>query len=239
VFGRVVEGMDVVDRISIVQTIRKPELGNIQSPIEPVLVLQAGRVPAAEALQLADKHRATRLEMAGPALRERYELRWRKEMREKNQSMTEDQRIAQAIEYIGGAGWDTTKGVRLPSGVWYIDDELGVGAPPLPNDFVEMLWDGWLSWGEKFGSWEDHGGKVLRGEVRGFVPGYQEALLSMKPGGERIVVIPSHLAYGEFGREPLIPANTALIYRIRLRGVLPATEVVPVAPAPAPNQDGG
>jgi peptidyl-prolyl cis-trans isomerase A (cyclophilin A) len=239
VFGRVVEGMDVVDRISIVQTIRKPEFGDIQAPIEPVLVLQAGRVPADEAAQLADKHRATRLEMAGAALRERYEIRWRAEMREKNKTMTEEQRFEQALEYIAGAGWDTTKGVRLPSGVWYIDDERGVGDPPGPKDFVSMQWDGWLTWGEKFGSWEDYGGKVLRGEVSQFVPGYQEALLTMKPGGERIVYIPSHLAYGEIGREPKIPANGGLIYRIRLLGVLPATEEIPVAPQPPPPPQPG
>lgn len=230
VFGRVVEGMDTVDQISVVQTIRKPNMGDVQGPMDPIQIIVTGRVPEKEAAELAKKHGESRLAMAGPALRERFEKRWKIEQREKNKLMTEEERFEQALAYIKKAGWDITKGVKLPSGVWYIDDEIGVGDSPGPDDYVAMKWDGWLSWGEKFGSWEDTK-DILRGEVSGFVPGYREALRTMKPGGERVFIIPSHLAYGEFGREPKIPVNSALIYKVQLLGVLPATEEVPVPDA--------
>lgn len=225
VFGRVVRGMEVVDAISIVDTIRKPNMGDAMGPIKPIQVIQAARVPADEAAALLAEHEQDRLKVAVPAVTERLEVHWKEVSRERNKNATEDQRIQQAIDYIAKQGWDITKGVRLPSGVWYIDDVVGVGDPPGLFDEVAMTWEGWLAWGEKFGSWDQFNkGEVLRGRVDGFVPGYQEALLSMRPGGHRVVVIPSNLAYGSIGREPLIPADAALIYKIRLLGVVPAGE---------------
>ncbi len=236
VFGRVVEGMNVVDQIGVAQTIRKPDLGDVQTPIDPIQIIQVGRILGDEAKALADKNREARLAMEVAGYRERAEVRWKADNREHNTTLTDEQRVQQGIEYVKKQGWDITKGVLLPSGVWYVDDRVGVGDCPKIDDWVAMKWDGWLSWGEKFGSWEDYKHEPMRGPVRGFVPGYREALLTMKPGGVRVVVIPSKLAYAEVGREPLIPKNAAVVYRIEMLGVLPANEDIPV-PAPQAATD--
>jgi len=230
VFGRVVEGMDVVEQIGVVPTIRNPELGNIQSPIDPVQVIQAGRILGDEAKKLAEKHGVDRAAIARGGLPERTLVAWKADNRKKNETMTEEQRRDQAIEYVKERGWDVTKGILLPSGVWYLDDAIGVGDSPKVDDWVAMKWDGWLSWGEKFGAWDERKPEVQKGVVRGFVPGYQEALMSMKPQGVRLIIIPSNLAFGPEGRGNKIPPNTALIYRVELLEVLPGVAPVPEEP---------
>lgn len=47
------------------------------------------------------------------------------------------------------------------------------------------------------------------------VPGFQEALLLMKPGAKYEVYVPSDLAFGEEGNS-IVPPNAALIYEIEL-----------------------
>lgn len=65
---------------------------------------------------------------------------------------------------------------------------------------------------------------------RQVIPGMETAISSMKPGGERRVVVPADLAYGEKGvclqnsGECLVPPNERLGYDITLlRVALPPT----------------
>mmetsp|Transcript_21419 Transcript_21419/g.48483 ORF Transcript_21419/g.48483 Transcript_21419/m.48483 type:complete len:93 (+) Transcript_21419:569-847(+) len=50
------------------------------------------------------------------------------------------------------------------------------------------------------------------------IPGFEEALLGMKPGGKRVVLIPPKLAYGERGSGP-IPPNSPLVFYLELRSI--------------------
>lgn len=64
--------------------------------------------------------------------------------------------------------------------------------------------------------------------------GMAMALQNMSPGEERIVFIPSDLAYGDEARGDLIPANSDLVFRLKLEGYLSAAELAAAAdPAPA------
>ncbi len=65
--------------------------------------------------------------------------------------------------------------------------------------------------------------------------GMAEALQSMTPGAERIVFIPSALAYGDEARGDLIPANSDLVFRLKLEGFLSAAELAQAAGTPEPE----
>jgi len=44
------------------------------------------------------------------------------------------------------------------------------------------------------------------------IPGWDQGIGGMAVGGRRQLVIPPHLAYGEDGRPPTIPARTSLVF---------------------------
>lgn len=48
------------------------------------------------------------------------------------------------------------------------------------------------------------------------IPGWDQGVAGMKVGGERRIVIPSDLAYGEAGSPPTIPANADLVFVVKL-----------------------
>ena len=48
------------------------------------------------------------------------------------------------------------------------------------------------------------------------IPGWDEGLLGMRENGERRLIIPPELAYGEMGRKPAIPSNATLLFDITL-----------------------
>lgn len=98
-----------------------------------------------------------------------------------------------------------------------IDDvKLGAGAEVKEGDTVEVHYAGTLQNGQEF----DNSKK--RGETFSFtvgegmvIEGWEKGLIGMKVGGERILVIPPAMAYGENGIGP-IPGNATLVFSIEL-----------------------
>ena len=106
------------------------------------------------------------------------------------------------------------------SGLQIIDIEVGTGDSPQPGQTVEVHYTGWLTDGTKFDSSLDRGqpfsfvigiGRVIRG--------WDEGVASMKVGGERRLIVPPELAYGETGYPPVIPANAELIFDVELLAI--------------------
>ena len=54
----------------------------------------------------------------------------------------------------------------------------------------------------------------------GLVPGWEEALPLMRPGDSWVLYLPPSLGYGDRATGP-IPAGSALVFTIDLKGVLP------------------
>jgi peptidylprolyl isomerase len=104
------------------------------------------------------------------------------------------------------------------TGLGIIDIEVGTGETPAVGQTLVVHYTGWLSAdGSKFDSSVDRGTPIefVLG-VGQVIAGWDEGLSTMKVGGERRLIIPADLAYGEVGRPPTIPPNAELIFDVEL-----------------------
>jgi len=104
--------------------------------------------------------------------------------------------------------------ISLESGLQYEILEAGYGAIPTINDAVKVIYEGSLLNKDVFDSTKDSGPIDL--EVAQTILGWQEALQLMPVGSRWKLYIPHHLAYGEFGAQPMIQPNSTLIFIIEL-----------------------
>lgn len=105
---------------------------------------------------------------------------------------------------------------KKDSGLEVWDEKVGEGEAVKPGGNVKVHYTGWLT---------DDGetifdSSVKRGEPIEFgldqvIKGWQEGIPGMKPGGTRLLKIPSDLAYGnrQVGK---IPAGSTLVFRVEL-----------------------
>ena len=98
-----------------------------------------------------------------------------------------------------------------------IDDvKVGSGDEVKAGDTVSVHYAGTLKGGKEFDNSKKRGApfEFTVGEGR-VIKGWEEGLIGMKVGGERILVIPPEKAYGEQGIGP-IPGNATLVFSIEL-----------------------
>jgi FKBP-type peptidyl-prolyl cis-trans isomerase len=114
-----------------------------------------------------------------------------------------------------------SKVVTTPSGLKYEDVKVGTGAEAKSGQNATVHYTGWL-WadgkkGNKFDSSKDRGqpfsfplggGRVIKG--------WDEGVQGMKPGGTRMLTIPSELGYGARGAGGAIPPNATLLFEVEL-----------------------
>ena len=184
VFGRVIQGQDVVDAIAQ------------GDKLEKVTIVRVG--DAAKAFR-ADQATFDGM-IAEIAAAE--ETRAQKEY---------DDAMAVLEEAYPGQ-MQTTE-----SGLMYIIVEAGDGPKPQPGTLIRAHYTGKFLSGRVFDS------SVQRGEPFEFevgmgrvIKGWDEALLDMQKGEKRILIIPSHLAYGERGYPPIIPPRATLVFDVEL-----------------------
>ncbi len=88
--------------------------------------------------------------------------------------------------------------------------------PRPPREAVVLVhYEGALADGTVFDS------SIARGEpaqfpLSGVIPGFAEALTTMRPGDTVRAYIPPDIGYGPAGSPPAIPGNAALVFRIQL-----------------------
>lgn len=99
---------------------------------------------------------------------------------------------------------------------------VGTGAQAAAHDNVQVQYVGALwSTGKVFdASWTDSGPASF--SLDGVVPGFADAVIGMRVGGRREIVIPPALGYGASGSGAVIPPNATLVFVIDLLQVSPS-----------------
>ena len=132
----------------------------------------------------------------------------------------------------------------LPSGVKIFTINNGEGKQPKQTEFAMVNYAGHLRNGALFDSnikeVEESYGKyqAMREQQNGYqpipfpytpsaqlIPGFKEALLTMKVGDKIRVFIPATLGYGEAGAGDVIPPNSDLIFDIEITGTMAAPKM--------------
>ena len=111
-----------------------------------------------------------------------------------------------------------------PSGLQYADMAPGKGKAPEAGQTCSVHYRGWLYVPEG-----NHQGKLFdatdkrpfhfhigKGEV---IPGWDEGIRTMKPGGKRVLIIPPALGYASQGSGDDIPPGATLLFEVELLSV--------------------
>ena len=184
VFGRVMQGQEVVDAIAQGDVLEKVTIVRVGDAAKAFTADQATFDGMIAEIAAAEEARA----------RQEY-----------------DDAMAALEEAYPGQMQTTESGLR------YIIVEAGDGPKPQPGTPIKAHYTGKFLSGRVFDS------SVQRGEPFEFevgmgrvIKGWDEALLGMRKGEKRILVIPSHLGYGERGYPPVIPPQATLVFDVEL-----------------------
>jgi len=129
---------------------------------------------------------------------------------------------------LAAAGCSSTTSPTDPVAFTQLDLRLGTGTEAAAGNTLTVNYTGWLFDNSK----TDQKGiqfdtSVGRAEfsfqlgVGQVIKGWDQGLVGMKVGGQRRLVVPPSLAYGEFRNGP-IPPNSTLVFEIELIDVVAA-----------------
>ena len=210
VFGKVVEGMNVVDAIRVVPVVKHPKYPSPRpvTPTDPVIIKSA---------TLISEFDEAKCEQAIAVAEERLEAARQKELAAQAEADAARAKLAEDI--VAKTEAETGKKVqKTASGLMYVVLKEGDGASPKPTDKVNVHYTGWLTDGTKFDSSVDRGTPASF-QLNRVIQGWTEGVGMMKVGGKSKLLIPYELAYGERGRPPRIPAKAMLVFDIELLGI--------------------
>ncbi|AHF93164.1 peptidylprolyl isomerase [Opitutaceae bacterium TAV5] len=117
-----------------------------------------------------------------------------------------------------GQQFAADKVVVTESGLRYIVQKPGVGeAMPKRGQVATVNYTGRLVDGTPFDSSAEHGGPFnFQAGMGRVIAGWDEAVLSMKKGERRTLIVPFWLAYGEKGIRGKIEPRATLIFDVEL-----------------------
>ena len=108
--------------------------------------------------------------------------------------------------------------ITLDSGVRITDMDPGEGQEAGYLDRVTLDYSGYLIDGTLFDSSKKPGRESLRFTIGAeeVIPGLEEGVRGMRPGGKRLIKIPASLAYGKEGAGESVPPDSDLEFEVEL-----------------------
>ena len=116
------------------------------------------------------------------------------------------------INYIMDQGIEVK---RTPTGLFYQIIEEGQGTKAKWGDWVTVHYKGYTLDGKEFDSSYKRKAPI-EFYIGNMIPGWNEGLEFLAPGGKALFLIPSALAYGEKGFPGFIGPNTVLAFEVAL-----------------------
>ena len=218
VFGKVVQGQEVVDSIGLVETAERDRPAQ-EIKIESLKIIRKGN-----AAKDFDAPKIFEEQLASLKAEEE-ELKAHQESR-----MVEDAQRFQALK---------EEAQQLESGLQIHYLVKGEGPKPGNDDTVKLFYEGYFRDGRLFDTNREELAKELgvfnqnRKDQNGYepmvtpygptapmIPGFKEGMQQMRIGDKAIVYIPSHLAYGPAGAGEVIPPDSDLIFVIEMVGIV-------------------
>jgi FKBP-type peptidyl-prolyl cis-trans isomerase len=108
------------------------------------------------------------------------------------------------------------------------DIKVGSGPEIAAGQIAVVQYTGWLydtaaknNRGQQFDSSREAGREAFKFPVGtgSVIKGWDQGVLGMKVGGERRLVIPPDLAYGDQGAQGVIPPGATLVFDVELVGI--------------------
>lgn len=128
----------------------------------------------------------------------------------------------------GRTTWTTESGLEIT------EITQGDGSLPKKGDLLHVNYTASYIGGKQFDSQMDPEAPYrFRFKVDEVLPGLEEGVATMRPGGKRILVLPPKLAFGESGLPGTVPENTWVRMEVELR------KIEPSPPPPEPWSDAG
>ena len=213
VFGRVLEGMYIVDKIKDVKTHEEPRVGNAPAPDQPV-VIESVTI-------LEDIDREAARQQIGKASQLAAEASKAQEQAALAKQTEQIQELKKSFMEVNGG-----KVNEMPSGLLMFPFVDGSGPSPTDEDTVMIHFDVKLPDGTTVATTR------IREEGRTFpvksirFKGLAEGIRQMKAGGKAKLILPPSLGAGERG-QGMIPPNSYLVLDVDLISINPQPDSRP------------
>jgi len=126
-----------------------------------------------------------------------------------------DFRAINETEIIKFINDNDLEAIRSNSGLHYVIENLGTGEYPTQSSSVTVAYKGYLTDGTTFDASDDDGITFGLNQV---ILGWTEGIQYFKEGGNGLLLVPSHLAYGSADYNG-IPGGSVLIFEVNLKAI--------------------
>lgn len=112
-------------------------------------------------------------------------------------------------------GVDLASMTKVSQDLYTKDLTVGTGPAVASGQHLTVTYTGWLTNGTQFDSNVGSSPLPFQLGTGAVIAGWDQGLVGMHVGGERMLVIGSALAYGASGRGPIPPSST-LVFRVKV-----------------------